>query len=142
MVLVTEKTLEECYVYYSSWQIQCCGEPFKVGDHVVWGARKAGRGCVTNGHKVSFIEEHHDILSLSIEGTVVSIEAEIVQLDENKHEHETYISLNEADGWESKPEPGDKSKSFCGYLVKMANVTCKPIVDEEGDEYKTIVPKV
>ena len=29
-----ERQLKECTLYYESWQLQCCGEFFAVGDTV------------------------------------------------------------------------------------------------------------
>lgn len=27
-------------IFYDGWQYECCGEPFKIGDAVKWGAAK------------------------------------------------------------------------------------------------------
>lgn len=31
-----ELKMESCVVSYDSWQMQCCGDPFSVGDKIEW----------------------------------------------------------------------------------------------------------
>ena len=49
-----------CTVFYESWQMECCGEPFVVGDNVKW---LVCRGAIINGiiglGKIDYFYEGH-----------------------------------------------------------------------------------
>ena len=69
-------------VWVSSWQMECCGDPFAVGDRVEWTAEEtddewfaAALGPEMAG-RITHSEEHHDDGReglLHISGVVVSI---------------------------------------------------------------------
>ncbi len=51
-----------CKVFYESWQMDCCGEPFKVGDTVNWtvGEYEKLEPCNTvNLGKIDYYYENH-----------------------------------------------------------------------------------
>jgi len=69
-------------VWYASWQMECCGDPFAVGDQVAWTADEdvndewfsAALGP-TIATSITHAEEHHsdNELLAKIDGRVLSI---------------------------------------------------------------------
>ena len=68
-------------VFYSSWQLQCCGDGFAIGDRVSWTALAADRQLVeqlgpAEGSGIDWREEHHPRKGqrlTTLEGTVTAI---------------------------------------------------------------------
>lgn len=65
-------------VYYESWQMQCCGEPFAIGDTVKWDCLKADGSYAI---KADYYYEAHNIpkrtMLYQIKGKVSKIDAVI-----------------------------------------------------------------
>lgn len=132
---ITEETeLVKCAIYYESWQIQCCGDPFSVGDKVDWtcimpSGYKNAHGIITD-----FEENHHGFATHSISGTVTKIIAERSEFPKGKREvwydkacviHE---EIQHADGWESEYKDDDTTeRTFWGYIIMLKDVTVKPL---------------
>ena len=69
-------------VWYSEWQMGCCGEPFSVGDSVEWNLSSEpdtdwlvaaiGRDLAA---RITYAEDHHDMEQVAVahRGKVVSI---------------------------------------------------------------------
>ena len=114
--------------------MECCGEPFQVGDSVRWTATKA-RPKVSQSLSdvapsgVDWIEEHHGAEQETIEGTVTRIQAlwEDLQLDPLRQvrvtidgsgvtEELTSVAPPDIDVDEVDPHP---DKSFQGYIVTL-----------------------
>ena len=60
------KKYKDLIVHYESWQYECCGTPFKVGDVVQWTAYKDGD---------EYWYDAHANFKLQIEGKIVEIVA-------------------------------------------------------------------
>ncbi len=123
-------------VWIDAWQMQCCGDPFHVGQRVefstapprdleflarVLGAERAA--CLTD------CEDHHDVSEgalARIAGSVEGIEAVWCRFDVRGHPvaGTTHSALREqADGWEPEDDPDPKREEpilrFVGYVVTM-----------------------
>jgi len=125
-------------VWIDRWQLQCCGEPFTVGEAVKWTA-VAGADAefltvvlgAERAAQITHAEEHHaEHLPPSIEGVVRSIEA--VQCRFAPREGGARVlfpvpdslvltTLTRADGSESEPGADAKAggASFVGYVVGL-----------------------
>jgi hypothetical protein len=116
-------------VWIESWQMQCCGTPFKLGDTVNWTVLE----CVfvdpsVDVGKIDFYYENHaennDGL-FEIEGMVSHILA-IHHAYELKKKTRTKIPISgmttpvyEADGWEKDMD----GMEFAAYCVKLENAS-------------------
>lgn len=130
---MSELKLAKCTIYYDSWQMQCCGEPFSVGDKIEWTCAIPDERNA-HGIKLDFHEEHHGDETHSISGTVKRIMAEysedtrydvpvVCEGDEVLRENVSY-----ADGRET--ERGDDDvilRHFWGYIVELEDVKIKEI---------------
>lgn len=132
--IIKEKKMDECTLYYESWQIQCCGEPFSVGDKVDWTCIIPHGDKNAHGIIIDFEENHHGFASHSITGTVTKILAERSVFPKGKrvvHYAKAMTTLDElqhADGWESDFEDDDATeREFWGYIVELKDVTVKPL---------------
>ena len=132
--ITSETKLEECTVYYDSWQMQCCGKPFSVGEKIKWTCTIPKRYGNAHGTIIDFYEEHHCKETHEISGTVTKIIAESsdTPLEEKRICYDKVTvnknELQEADGWdEYNDEDNSLRHSFWGYIVELENVTIKPI---------------
>ena len=57
-------------VYYDGWQMDCCGEPFKIGDMVQWDCVKSNNDFLV---QADYYYEAHDDTDLVIAGKVIEI---------------------------------------------------------------------
>lgn len=135
----TEKHLDECTLYYESWQIQCCGDPFSVGDKVKWTCIIPENYKNAHGTIIDFEEEHHGFATHAIEGIVTKIIAERSEFPRGKREVWYYKAetireeLQHANGWESDKRDDDTTeRTFWGYIVEMKDVTVKPLEERDG----------
>ena len=134
---IKETTMNECIVYYESWQLQCCGDPFSVGDKVEWDCKIPSDYKNAHGIIIDFEEEHHGFATHSITGTVTKILAERSEFPKGKkgvwYERVQTIQeeIQHADGWESQLEDDDTTdRTFWGYIVELHDVTVKPLTKE------------
>ena len=117
-------------VFYESWQIQCCGKPFKIGDRVRWSCvLPADKEKTICGHKIDFNEEHHGNETHSIIGSITDILSVTQKDSPNKKSYEfdqSKLMLNNlvaADGYESEKKATDENYYiFWGYIVTMKDV--------------------
>ncbi len=138
---ITEETnMDECNVYYESWQIQCCGDPFAIGDKVEWTGFMP-YGC-KNAHGIilDFLENHHGGSSHRITGTVSKIIAERSEFPKGKREvwyeraNVIHEEIQSANGRECElPDDETTERTFWGYIVELKDVTVKPF-SENGTE--------
>ena len=56
---------KNCKVYYEDWQLQCCGDPFSVGDDIEQTAIAKHYKLPKHDVDIDFMEEHHLELLLS-----------------------------------------------------------------------------
>lgn len=133
-ILITNRKVEKfdaCNISYESWQLQCCGEPFKIGDVVHWTCTPVSKPRKVNGIPIKFEEEHHLGFTHEITGIVERIWAETSALPVDpsaKSYHYDYAPkvltpLTEADGYESeRKDTEDTHYIFWGYVVTLRDV--------------------
>lgn len=132
---ITEETMmDNCIIYYESWQLQCCGRPFSVGDKVEWTCIMPQYYKNAHGIMLDFEEDHHGFATHSIVGTVSKIIAERSEFPKGKwvvwyHKaHTIQEEISHADGWESDKKDDDTTeRTFWGYIVELKDVVVKPI---------------
>ena len=134
LVITEETELDEGTIYYESWQIQCCGDPFSVGDKVDWtcimpSGYKNAHGIITD-----FEENHHGFSTHSISGTVTKIIVERSEFPKGQREawydkaEVIHEEISHADGWESEYKDDDTTdRTFWGYIVELKDVIVKPL---------------
>ena len=126
-----EKTkMNSCTIYYESWQMQCCGTPFSVGDKVEWTCVVPENPMKVQGLVLDFEEEHHLPTTHSVKGIVRKIIAEYTDHPTEKSEvdyDDSNIIREEtqyADGWNfEKNENTPINRTFWGYIVELEDVT-------------------
>lgn len=65
---------KKCRVYYECWQMDCCGDPFAVGDWIEWTVVKAENlSSIVDLGKVDYFYEAHDEAFFSLQGKVENI---------------------------------------------------------------------
>ena len=129
-----ERQLKECTLYYESWQLQCCGEVFAVGDTVNWTCYIPDTPKDAHGISIDFEENHHDMSTHSISGTITKIIAERSELppsnDTIYYEKVTTIheEMLQVEGWEKEYSSDDNTRrTLWGYILTLKNVVVKPI---------------
>lgn len=140
----SERHLDECTVYYDSWQLQCCGEPFSVGDKVTWTCDAPGRPTTAHGTIIDFHEEHHHGYTHRITGVVTKIEKEMS--DTPKKEKVTHYNkvltfkrkTQCADGIGEESDKKTERRTLWGYIVELEDVTVKPLNGEKVVAKKTL----
>ncbi|MFI7453950.1 DUF6578 domain-containing protein [Nonomuraea sp. NPDC049714] len=118
-------------VWVDEWQMQCCGDPFRIGATVSWTLRPVDRDWLTRvlgeetAATIDWGEDHHSDPSadqLHVEAQVTHISAVHAQLervpDENAYHPVNGVLSSQtfADGW--NPAQGDQK--LIGYLVTLA----------------------
>ncbi len=128
----------ECTLYYESWQIQCCGEPFAVGEKVTWTCIIPSEFKNAHGIIVDFEEEHHGFATHSITGIVDKIIAERSEFPKGKrivHYHEAKTikeEILEANGYESELKDDEATeRTFWGYIVTLRDAMVKPLANDK-----------
>ena len=125
--------LGECVLYYESWQIQCCGDPFSVGDKVKWTCVFPSETKCAHGILIDCDEEHHNGATHNVEGIISKIIAERSEYPKGKSEvhYESIAVIHEelqyADGWESEYDNDENTeRTFWGYIVTLKDAEISP----------------
>lgn len=136
--ITKETKMDSCTLYYESWQMQCCGDPFAVGDKVEWTCISPSAYKNAHGTIIDFDEDHHGFATHAIEGVVTKINAERSEFPKGKREvwydkAETIREeLQHADGWESgRRDDETTERTFWGYIVELKDVTVRPLEENE-----------
>ena len=139
--IVEETRMDECVVYYESWQLQCCGEPFAVGEKISWSGFVPKRYDNEHGFIIDFYEDHHTHYTHQITGTVSMIKSAFSDSDKDKKiigydkEWVYHRKLQNADGWDCGQEPDEnKKRTLWGYIVELEDVTITPLEKEQKDD--------
>jgi hypothetical protein len=129
-----EKKIDECTIYYESWQLQCCGEAFAVGDCIEWTCIIPENKKNAHGIIIDLEEEHHGFATHRVTGKVVKIIAERSEFPKGKREvgyHRAQVihtEIQKADGWESNLKDDETTdRTFWGYIVELTDVIIKPL---------------
>lgn len=116
-----ESKKDKCTVLIESWEMQCCGTPFKVGDTVNWTVFEiegdAGDYCYSNHH-------YESTGILEIEGIVIGIAAIY-----NSHEKKIAEDVNCADGYNDERE----GKDLISYCVCLENAVINDLPEDKND---------
>ena len=125
-----ESLYDECTIYYESWQIQCCGEPFAVGERIDWTCQIPEDFWNAHGIPVDFVEQHHGFATHSISGTIVRIIAERSEFPKGQKEvrydraNVIHEEIERADGWESELKDDETTeRTFWGYVITLKDVS-------------------
>ena len=128
--------MKECRIYYESWQLQCCGDPFSVGEKVEWTCTEPGESKDAHGFPLDFVEEHHLGWTHLVTGTItriVSERSEVPQSDKpisiNYDEVEIIREdIQFANGWEGWKDDDDTMHyTLWGYIVELNDVTVEKV---------------
>ena len=121
-------------MWVDNWQMQCCGEPFRVGSRVSWSVLDADQQWLSDmlgpaAAEVTVAEEHHTAASgmRTLEGTVTSIRAAHCRYAPAPGKDSRFVApvpgsatltdIESADGW----TPSHDDLTFTGYVVTVAN---------------------
>lgn len=130
------KKLEKCIIAYECWQMQCCGDPIKVGEEVNLEIETYTEPYELAGFHIDFNEEHHHGMTAVAKGTVKQIKV-LFEEEYANSEHRvddpnngfSVYDLDYADGWEGIDKCGKHTPSdFFYYLIFMENVSIEDLV--------------
>lgn len=116
-------------VFYDSWQMRCCGEPFHIGDTIELYVEKC---CDKSKGNCSFYENHHysENRQYILKGIVKEINAKIVQHPYNSNDtcndtenQSTYMQVSYADGYSEVPN----NCEILGYAITLTDYTVENI---------------
>ena len=128
---------KNCVVAVSDWQMQCCGEPFKIGGTVEWLLHRYGKPSEIYDGLVDYYYDHHTdkwrelYKAVGVVGRIMALYYKIEPPSEDKRGTPEFVSrciykkaveVNEADGWEDD----DGDLKFRGYEVYLSNCTIRP----------------
>ena len=131
----------KCVIDIEDWQMQCCGDPFKIGDTVEWIIHRLEDYNAPPENGAEYYYEHHSSewneLFMVI-GVVTEIKAQYYKHEKRTptekhpqgyiaHIYKKSVNVNEADGWD---EDIGKLK-FGGYAVALTDFTIRPANKEE-----------
>ena len=132
--------MSKCSVIIDTWQIQCCGERFKVGEKVKWCVEYFGKSLDSYPYigSVDYYYENHPTKTngyYTFTGIVASIEVLYVHLIPDPVDVKMLIALPDT---YSKPVreaavrvKNDNEHSFDGYIVHFDDYQIRP---EDEDE--------
>ncbi len=126
---MNETKMDKCIIFYESWQIQCCGTPFSVGEKVKWDCVVPEKAVRKDGFVLDFYEEHHLTPTHTVTGTVKRIIAEYSEYprDFDPIINEDFEVIQEetqyADGWNFEKDDPDIRRDFFGYVVELEDAT-------------------
>jgi hypothetical protein len=116
-----ERKMDKCTVLIESWEMQCCGTPFKIGDTVNWTVFElegdAGDYCYSSHHYESTGIQ-------SIEGIAIGITAIY-----DSHGKEIAEDVNYADGYNDEIE----GKELISYRVCLENAVINDLPEDDDD---------
>ena len=124
-------------LFYDYWQMECCGEPFKIGDKVSWyvvSANNHGKSLGIDNLDYFYDAHSNDEKNLcKLEGTIESISIYYVKykLVDGEH-HNMYVpipntnKLVESDNSNVK-ELKIGEHEVDGYLIELKDAIVRPI---------------
>ena len=141
--------MKECKIYYESWQLQCCGDPFSVGERVEWTCAKPGKFNNIYGVTWDFVEDHHGDDTHLVTGTITRIISE--RSETPKSDNQVVYGevgliredIQFADGWESWKDDDDTMHyTLWGYIVELKVVTVEKVRNKWNKEYEEAKEKL
>ena len=128
--------MDACTLYYDAWQMQCCGEPFSVGDKVSFTCIVPSHPFSIHGTIYDLQEEHHGDETHIVTGIVKRIQVEQSDTPKGKKEIDyNKISTDKrkvqcADGIIEELEDDTKVRTLWGYIVDLEKVIVKPLKEK------------
>lgn len=129
--------LYKCVVLYEDWQMQCCGEPFKIGDTVKWIVSKTDSNeipvdvGIINYYYETHSSDYKELFILC--GIVDKIRALYYKYEElpnskiNIPVDGLTLNIDSADGGDEPLEKLD----FSAYIVSLNNINIRPAEESE-----------
>ncbi len=121
--------METCKVLYDVWEMQCCGEPFKIGSRIKWSGAKITDECLPDYKgQVDYYYQAHECEELlsKMEGIVKSITVHYYTFKKKGQlliqDKEKFVKLDSVDGW---TENKDGEWEAVDYIVDLENVTVR-----------------
>ena len=126
-----------CTVFYEDWQMQCCGDPFKIGDKVEWLVISQPKPTfMIDVGNIDYCYEAHEPNSSILKeltGTVVAIKHLYRQLSPSPENEkwlectkELLVDATSATGWEQTAD----GMCIGGYVVTVDNYQIQPCNDD------------
>lgn len=126
-----------CTVLYEGWQMQCCGQPFNIGDIIKWDVFAFNKKLTDVNQEIEYIYDAHYETSdglLVLQGTVHHIDAVYTQYKPSKDNPKFHIPISSilrnvvnADGYEEEMN----GVSFDSYIVVLRDITIKKVANEQ-----------
>ena len=129
---------QNCKVFYESWQMECCGRPFAIGDSVSWLVlRETELNSPVDVGRIDYCYEAHSSAweeLFVLTGRVEQIDI-LYQRYEPSKENPRYlvpvggmtIPAEKAEGYEKDKD----DMKATGYVVTLGGVTVRPAKKEE-----------
>ena len=124
--------MDTCKVLYAVWEMQCCGNPIKIGSRVKWpGAKVTAEYRRENIEYKDLVDYHYQAheckeLMSKIQGDVKSITIRYCTFKETNrgmvHDNEKLVASDYVDGW---TENKDGEWEAVDYIVDLENVTVR-----------------
>lgn len=130
----------ECIVFYESWQMECCGTPFSLGDTVKWLVSKSGQLFIStpvNIGTINYCYEAHcsdwQILFV-LEGKVETIKILYQRYEPSESNPSLLVPVDgkivEVEHAKGFEQDIDDRKSS-GFIVSINECTIRPAKKEE-----------
>lgn len=124
-----------CTVLYEGWQMECCGQPFSIGDVVKWDVFAFNKTLTDVTQTIEYIYDAHYETSdglLTLQGTVYQINAIYTKYKSSTDNPQFLIpvssllkSIVKADGDEEEMN----GMTFNSYIVVLRDVSIKEIAN-------------
>lgn len=124
-----------CTVLYEGWQMECCGQPFSIGDVVKWDVFAFNKTLTDVTQTIEYIYDAHYETSdglLTLQGTVYQINAIYTKYKSSTDNPQFLIpvssllkSIVKADGDEEEMN----GMTFNSYIVVLRDVSIKEVAN-------------
>lgn len=131
---------DKCAVFYDSWQLECCGDPFGIGDTVKWLVHEVGEGGLGLPVDMGKVDHYYEAHSCEwqelfvLDGKVERIRTLYQRYEPSKDDPRYLVpvggKLVEAQRAEGFEKDLDGLKAT-GYLVCVSGYTLRPAKKEE-----------
>lgn len=126
-----------CTVLYEGWQMECCGQPFSIGDVVKWDVFAFNKTLNDVTQTIEYIYDAHYETSdglLTLQGTVYQINAIYTKYKSSTDNPQFLIpvssllkSIVKADGDEEEMN----GMTFNSYIVVLGDVSIKEVANKQ-----------
>lgn len=126
-----------CTVLYEGWQMECCGQPFSIGDVVKWDVFAFNKTLTDVTQTIEYIYDAHYETSdglLTLQGTVHQINAIYTKYKSSTDNPQFLIpvssllkSIVKADGDEEEMN----GMTFNSYIVVLRDISIKEVANKQ-----------